>query len=270
MNNEKDKWTIITGACGGLGKAFCLALAKKGCNLFITGTNEQRTNDWANELAKKFPQIKVDYAVCNLSNEDHRKRVFEILKEKNIILNRLINNAGYIAEGGLLDFSDEQVLEIIKVNCEGTVDMTQKFIKAFGGGTEILSVSSLGAFYPMPYMSVYSATKRMIVNLMVALREEVKEQKIKVSTLCPGGIPTTEAMKQAIKSQGLGGKLSSASPEYIAEYALKKLSKNKAIIIPKMFNRFLKVAGKPLSEVMIAKAIGNRWKKANSKRKLAD
>ena len=103
---------------------------------------------------------------------------------------------------------------------------------------------------------------------MVALREEVKPKNIKVCTLCPGGIPTTKEMIDAIKAQVLGGKLSSQSPEYIAKYALKKLRKNKAIIIPGAFNRILHFLGKFAGETIIAKAVGKRWAKANTKRKV--
>lgn len=259
-------FTIITGACGGLGRAFCEELAKTAHNLFLTGTNYEKTQAWAQELKQKYPEIDVDFCVCDLSDPQSRRDVFKTLEEKQITAERLINNGGFIAEGALLDFDDEKVLKIIRVNCEGTVDMTQKFIKMFGSGTEILTVSSLGAFYPMPYMSIYSSTKRMLVNLMVALRSEVKDKNIKVCTLCPGGIPSNEEMKKAIAAQGISGKLSAQSPEYIARYALKKLAKNKAIIIPGAFNRMLKVLGKPFSEVWVSKMVGKRWQKANAKR----
>ncbi|MBQ7578924.1 MAG: SDR family NAD(P)-dependent oxidoreductase [Clostridia bacterium] len=270
MKNENKKldnrFTIITGACGGLGSAFCECVAQSGENLIITGTNSERLEAKKQELLGKFHDIKVFTFKMDLSVPEERVAFFEFLKENNLKPHRLINNAGFIAEGGLLDFSDDKVLKIIRVNCEGNVDLTQKFIKMMGDNIEILTVSSLGAFYPMPYMSVYSATKRMIECQMVALHEEVKPKNIKVSALCPGGIPTTKEMIDAIKAQGLGGKLSSQSPEYIAKYALKKLEKNKAVIIPGAFNRFLHFMGHFASETTIAKMVGKRWAKANKKR----
>jgi len=260
--------TIVTGACGGLGSAFCAELAKAGESLVITGTNEDRLKQKKEELENLNKNIKVFCFKMDLAEPEERVAFFDFLKKENLRPHRLINNAGFIAEGAMLEFSDEKVLKIIRVNCEGTIDLTQKFIKMFEDNIEILCVSSLGAFYPMPYMSVYSATKRMIECQMVALREEVKPKNIKVCTLCPGGIPTTKEMIDAIKAQGLGGKLSSQSPEYIAKYALKKLSKNKAIIIPGAFNRMLHFLGKFAGETMIAKAVGKRWAKANTKRKV--
>ena len=265
-NQGMDNFTIVTGACGGLGKAFCEELASGGNNLFITGTNLERTKNWADELKAKHPEIKVEFCVCDLAKETDRENVFKVIKEKNLKVSRLINNGGAIVEGALLCFDNAQVLNAIRVNCEGTVDLTYKFLSEFKSDVEVLTVASLGAFYPMPYMSLYSASKRMQVNLMLALREEVKGKNIKISTLCPGAIPTSDAMKKAIKSQGLGGKLSSAEPQKIAKYSLKKLEKNKAIIIPGAFNRMLKFFSCFVSERLVCKMVGKRWAKANKKR----
>ena len=264
----KKNVTIITGACGGLGKAFCREIARLGDDLVITGTNLERTKANAEELMREFEGITVKFFKLDLAQEEDRNQFFKWLQSEEIVANRLINNAGYIAEGALLDFDDETVKKVVRVNCEGTVDLTQKFIKMYGNDLEILTVSSLGAFYPMPYMSIYSSTKRMLEALMVALRYEVKDKNIKVSTLCPGGIPTTQAMKDAIKTQGLSGKLSAKSPEYIAKYAIKKLRKNKAIIIPGAFNKFLHFIGKLAGETFTAKTVGSRWVEANKKREV--
>ena len=268
IKENLGEFTIVTGACGGLGGAFCAKLAEKGENLVITGTNLERLNAKKEELEKAYPNISVKTFKMDLSESQDRVAFFEFLASENLKPHRLINNAGFIAEGAMLDFSDEKVLKIIRVNCEGNIDVIQKYLKMMGDNVEILAVSSLGAFYPMPYMSVYSATKRMLECQMVALREEIKPKNIKICTLCPGGIPTTKEMKDAIKAQGIGGKLSSQSPEYIAGYALKKLEKNKAIIIPGAFNRLLHFLGRFASETQTAKMVGKRWAKANKRRKV--
>ena len=155
-------YTVVTGACGGLGGAFCEKLASAGENLVITGTNIERLAAKKEELEKAYPNISIKTFKMDLSEPEERLAFFEFVNKENLKPHRLINNAGFIAEGAMLDFSDEKVLKIIRVNCEGTIDLTQKFIKNFKDNIEILSVSSLGAFYPMPYMSVYSSTKRMI------------------------------------------------------------------------------------------------------------
>lgn len=271
MKNNKTH-TLITGACGGLGQAFVRECAAQGRNLLLTGTNLEKTQCLAQSLEKAFPGIDIKFYVCDLSRASSRAGLLKFIKTEKLAVSTLINNAGFIAEGAFLEHSDAEILKIIRTNCEGTIDLTQKIIKLAKDGhpLEILTVSSLGGCYPMPQMAIYSATKRMLLSFMIALREEVKPQGIKISTVCPGGIPTTDAMKKAIKAQGLGGRLSSKSPEFVAKKALKGLNKNKAVIIPGFFNRLLKVAGKPISEVAIARGIGSRWRKSQKTRAKAD
>ena len=101
---------------------------------------------------------------------------------------------------------------------------------------------------------------------MTALAVELKNTNVTISVVCPSGIYTTEAMRKAIESQGLAGKLSSHEPEFIASYALKKASKKKLIVIPGRFNRFLKRVSSPFSEKFLAKVVGGRWEKSQKKR----
>lgn len=261
-------FTLITGATGGLGGAFAKQCASRGDNLVLTGSNPVKLEKIVGEIKSDFPSIKVVSKTCDLSSESQRKEFFEFLEKENVKINFLVNNAGYIAEGDFLSFSDEEVLKIIRVNCEGTVDFTQKVIKARDDRMplSIITISSMAGDYPMPHMSMYSATKAMLTNLMVALSEEFKGQNVFFTTVCPSGIPTTTAMKDAIKSQGFGGKVTACSPEKVAEIALKASKKHKVLIRPKCINAFLATMSRPLSEKCKAKIVGKRWKKSQAKR----
>lgn len=262
--------TLITGATGGLGGAFARAVASRGENLFLTGTNSEKLNKITAEIKQNFPQIAVFSGICDLSSEQQRKNLLNNIKDLGYNINYLINNAGVITEGAFLSEDDEKILKCIRVNVEGTIDMTQKVIKMRDESQEltVLTVSSLAYAYPMPYMNIYASTKRMLVSFMTALAVELKNTNIHISVICPGGMPTTKEMKEAIASQGIGGRLSSNSPEEVAEYALKRASKHKLISVPGSFNRFLKRISSPFSERFLAKVVGKRWKKSQKKRKL--
>lgn len=263
-----DFYTLITGASGVLGGAFARECSGLGHNLILTGANPQKLERIACEINNNFSGIKVLSKICDLSSQESRTEFFEFVKEKGVKINLLINNAGYIAEGDFLSFSDSEVLKIIKVNCEGTVDFTQKVIKMKDDrmSLSIITVSSMAGDYPMPHMSMYSATKAMLTNLMVSLNNELKGQGVNVTTICPSGIPTTQAMKDAINAQGFGGKVTACSPEKIAKIALKASKKHKVLVRPKAINKFLCVISRPFSENFKAKVVGRRWKKAQQKR----
>lgn len=263
-----EKYTLITGATGGLGGAFVQECLKRNHNLVLTGTKVKVLEALEKQIKENYPNIKVVCLACDLSSEEDRQSFFTYLKDNNIQINFLINNAGYIAEGEFLNHSDDEIMKIIKVNCEGTTDFTQKVIKARDKDEDlqILTVSSMAGDYPMPYMAIYSATKAMVTNLMMALAYELKNERVYITTVCPSGIPTTDAMKEAIKAQGVGGKMTMCSPEEVARLSMIALSKHKIVYYPKVINRFIKGISRLCSEKSLTKIVGKRWKKSQAKR----
>jgi len=261
-------FTLITGATGGLGNAFVFECAKRGDNLVLTGTNVSKLKSIEEKVRSEYPEIKVVSKTCDLSKEQERIDFFEFLKESNITINFLINNAGYIIEGEFLSHRDEEILKAIRVNVEGTIDITQKVIKARNDkdSLHIITIASMAGYYPMPYMAIYAATKSMLKNFMQAINYEMKDKSVFITTVCPSGIPTTDAMKEAIKSQGVAGKMTMCLPEKIAKISLKASKKHKTIIIPKGINRFINFISGLTSEKTLTKIVGKRWKKSQQKR----
>lgn len=260
--------TLITGATGGLGNAFTIECAKRGDTLVLTGTNSIKLDAILSRVKTEFPDVKVFARTCDLSSEEARKGFFEWLKEEKIEIDFLINNAGYITEGEFLLHSDEEILKVIRVNCEGTIDVTQKVIKMRNKDVplHILTVASLAGYYPMPYMNIYASTKAMLKNFMIALAYEMKKKNVFVTTICPSGIPTTQAMKDAIASQGAGGKMTMSTPEEVAKLGLKASKKHKVVVIPKSINRFIRFISMFVGDKALAKIVGKRWKKSQEKR----
>ena len=260
--------TLITGACGGLGRAFVEASTNNNENMILVGTNQQKLNSLKSEIEAKH-KLDILCFVCDQSKINQITELFENLKDKQI--SKAILNAGYIDEGSISQKSQNELLGVIQTNCEGTVAIAkQLFDKATQSNQklELLVTSSLSAYYPMPQMAIYAASKSFLLHYFLAAREEYKKNGIKITVLCPGGIPTTQAMKDAIAAQGFGGKLSSNTPEEVAKCGLRALSKNKPVAIPGCFNKFLKWAGTRPSKSFVAKQIGKRWQKSQQKRNI--
>ena len=261
-------YTLITGATGGLGNAFCDECAKRGQRLILTGTSTQKLEALNEDLKNKYQDLTIEYKACDLSDDKSRKEFFDYLEEKKLSVNCLINNAGYIIEGEHLSLKDEDVIKAIRVNCEGTIDVTQKIIKRRNKEEElrIITVSSLAGEYPMPYMAIYSATKSMLIKFMTALNYELKDKNVYITTICPSGIPTTDAMKEAIKAQGFKGEATMSPPDEIARMAIKASDKHKIIVVPKMINRLVKATSRICTYKTITKMVGRMWKKSQDKR----
>ena len=265
---DKIICTLVTGACGGLGRAFVKILAKNKENLILTGTSKQKLEELKKDFKEDFKDIFVKTIICDLSKREDREGLINDIKESGLIVNKLINNAGVIIEGDMLKFSNEEIEKAIIVNCVGTVELSKMIVemKDENQKLEILMVSSQAAFQPMPHMAVYGATKSFLTSMMTALKVEWKDKNIVVTSICPSGIPTNQEMKDSIKSMGLNGKLTSLSADKVAKCGLKALKKKKAIVIPGAINKIVYFFSKIFSPYFLAKTTGKIWKKSQSKR----
>ncbi len=99
----------------------------------------------------------------------------------------------------------------------------------------------------------------------MALRQELKNQNVKVLTLCPGGLPTTEEAIQGIAAQGFWGDVTTNRLESVAYYTIEKALKGKSLYIPGAVNRMLSLCGKLVPRTLVASIIYSRWTKAQKK-----
>ena len=267
--NFEKYYTLITGACGGLGRAFVSECARGKENLILIGTSEKKLESLMTEFSSKFNGIFVRTFVCDLSKPDEIKNLAEKLADEKLIVNRLINNAGVIMEGDFEKFSDDEIHRAIMVNCNGTVDLTKKLIQARNKSLrfEVLTVSSVAAYYPIPHMATYAATKSFLLSLMTALAVEYKKENVVFTTVCPGAMETSDAMKESIRSMGLGGKLSCVSTDKVARKSLRAIGRKKRIFVPGFFNKLLVLLSKLFSKNFLAKSSGKIYKKSQEKRK---
>ena len=257
---RKMAYTFISGATGGLGKAFAIECCKRGYNLFVTGRSEQKLVQLKKEL-NSVREVDVKYFACDIAVENERNKMIDYIDKENLTFDRILNVAGVDIQKPFIDYTEEKVLFQIRVNVEATISLTHDLLKRREDKCELLAISSMSGVSPMPYFALYSATKAMLTNFFTSLHYELKGEGVKVTVVLPGGIPTRPDIIEDIKNQGVWGKLSSLSPEKVAEKSLNKLYKNKIKYIPGFFNKFLnfimKIAPKKLTLSFIAK----RWKK---------
>ena len=102
--------------------------------------------------------------------------------------------------------------------------------------------------------------------MAVSLRRELRKENVFVTSVCPGSMATSDAMKRSIKSQGLGGRLSLQSTKKVARVGINKMLKNKAIWVPGFFNKVMILCSKIFPKTLIAAFVGNRWTKCEKKR----
>lgn len=265
--DKTKSYTLVTGATGGLGRAFVKELAKNGTNLILVATKEDRLEVYKKELLDEF-DIKIMTFKCDFSIKEDLEKLTQYIQDGGFTISTLVNNAGFICEGSNKAMSIENLQKCIMVNNIGTTTLTKAFLDKHDKAShlDIVTISSLGANYPMPFMAVYSATKSYLKNYMLALRQEYKWDNVNISTILPGAIATSDDMKKAVEAQGLKGKLSLVAPEKIARMSLNAVKKNKAIVIPGWFNKLTNLASKITPQSLQIKVAGKMWKKSQEKR----
>lgn len=266
--NEMKYCTLITGACGGLGRAYVKLLAKNRENLILVGTNEKKLASLVEEFQTEFEGLFIKTIVCDLSSKKSRDHLIDEINHSMLVVTKLINNAGAIVEGDISRFTNEAIEKTIEVNCVGTVELTKMLMeqrdktKKF----EVLTVSSQASFQPIPHMALYSATKSFLTSIMTALKVEWKDKNVVITTVCPSGMATTKEMQESIKSMGFNGKITTLPVEKVAKVSLKALKRGKAIVIPGFVNKLAYFLSKFCSPYFLAKTTGKIWKKSQAKR----
>jgi len=226
---------LITGASSGIGAAFAHALAKRQAKLVLVARSKDKLDSLAQQLQEQY-QIQVEVLVQDLITPGAANNVFEAVTQKNIAIDLLINNAGFGDYGCFSESSLQKQLEMIQLNISTLVELTYRFLPQMQqrGSGSIINVSSIAAFQPIPYMSVYAATKAFVLSFSEALWAENREKGVKVLAVCPGPTKTKffDVAGFAQLASASSDHQRSASPESVVKEALKALDGDSSTVVP--------------------------------------
>ena len=129
----------------------------------------------------------------------------------------------------------------MNVNIYSLVKLSHLFLKDMVDRREggIINISSLASFQPMPYFSVYAATKAFVTSFTIGLYEEYRKQNIRILGVCPGYTKTNFNKRAQMSSQPVAGYLMSS--QEVVDESLRAYKRGKFIIINGKINRFAKL-----------------------------
>mmetsp|Transcript_9187 Transcript_9187/g.13594 ORF Transcript_9187/g.13594 Transcript_9187/m.13594 type:complete len:318 (+) Transcript_9187:31-984(+) len=188
---NKNKWAMVTGVTGGIGKGFAEDIAKRGGNVVLVARNEQKLNQLANDLKKDYGvQTRIVVIDFNESPENLEKAYDNLKKSiSDISISVLINNVGvntYLPDK-YLDMKASDVNWMVHVNINSLLNVSRVVMERMVEQPDqkhlIVNLSSYTAKAPCPHMAVYSATKAFIAAFSSALRYEYPN--IDVRTITP-------------------------------------------------------------------------------------
>ena len=169
---------LITGACGGIGKATCELLISKGYNVYGL--------DFAESDIPGLHFIKAD-----LTQADSVSSAFDIISKQVDELDAIIHFAGIYKMNSLVEISEENFVKMFNVNVFGAYRVNKTFLPLLKKGAKILLTSSeLAPLDPLPFTGLYGITKTTIEKYAFSLRMELQLLDISVSILRPGAVKT--------------------------------------------------------------------------------
>lgn len=236
MEKLKNSYALVTGASSGLGRCFALELARRGMNTILVALPHSGLQDIVRESKKRGVQcIGIE---ADLSDALQLEKLCEHLNA-DYHIDVLINNAGCGGTRSFMDPGNDYWEHIIKLNVWATTMLTHRLLPNLMHANKayILNVSSMAAFTPIGYKTVYAASKSYILNFTRSLYEELRSEHIQVSVVTPGPMMTNEDVCKRIRQQGLFGRIGLLSPEKVARISLNKLFRHHSIILPGWTNK---------------------------------
>ncbi len=256
---QGPKNALITGASQGLGRAFADECAARGMNLFLIALPGSGLSQVAEAITSEW-DVTVDWLEIDLTGEDAVDRVLTALESSGFRTDLLVNNAGI---GSIGTFGDSALAgheSVISLNVMALVRLTHRLIPALKDrdAAWILNVASLGAFFPMISLPVYSATKSFVLTFSLALREELRKA-VTVGTLCPNTIRNDRATNDYVDKLPWICRAACLFPSRIARDGMDGLLRGRAIIVPGFINRFLRVLGPFVPRSLVTWVIRILW-----------
>ena len=183
---------LITGATGGLGKEIAKEFAKNGCNLFLTGRNNEKLSSLKNELENDVSEIKIDFEDADLSDADEIQKLIEKVKGAFSNIDILVNCAGVFPVKLLSDSTIDDFEKCFSVNVKAAFVLCKEFSqgmisKKWG---RIVNIASSSAYAGFKNTSIYCSSKHALLGLSRSLHSELKEYNVRTFCVSPGSIKT--------------------------------------------------------------------------------
>lgn len=247
------KTAIVTGASSGLGRELVRQLTEVFPEIECCWLIARRT-DRLEELAEAMPDVQVECLSLDLCDTMSFMVLQEKLAEEQPEVALLVNCAGcgYLGKIGEADTASQ--IRMIDLNLRALTAVTNITVPYMGPRSRILNVSSIAAFCPTPRMTVYSAGKAYVSAYTVGAAEELREQGITVTAVCPGPMETELLEVGRIKGNSrMFEHLPYCDQVRVAGGALRAARAGRTIYTPRLVYKTYRVLAKVLPVKLMVK-----------------
>lgn len=181
------KIALITGASSGMGREFAMRLEReeKFDEIWVVARRKDRLEELKTQLKTPLRPIALD-----LTKQESIEELKNLLETEKPEIAVLVNASGYGKFGAFSDFTLEEQLGMIDLNCKALVAVTYIALPYLKSGSKVYQIDSLSSFQPVPYIGVYGATKAFVLSFTRAINAELRHTGIKMMAVCPGWVKT--------------------------------------------------------------------------------
>lgn len=246
---------LITGASTGIGASFAEVLAHRGHDLILVARSQDKLDALASRLMGATGQ-RVTVIAADLGLPGSGAALAAEVLQLGLHVDLLVNNAGFGVAGAFVKQNAQRDAEMIALNCAAVVDLAHAFLPAMleRGSGGIINVASMAAFQPLPYMTIYAATKSFVLSFTEGLWAEVRDKGIQVTALCPGPVDTP-----FFEATGTPGLRKTVPPPLmmqtmpVVEAALASLAAGQPVCIPGLPNKAVSLLPRLVTRSFMAK-----------------
>ncbi len=227
---------LITGASAGIGREFARQLAPRAGALVLVARRNERILQLRDELTRTNPKVNVHARAADLREPGDIEALYSWLQSEKIEIDFLINNAGVGDHGPFASSDTARVDDMIRLNIGALTALTHRLVQPMIARRHgaVLNVSSSAGFLPIPDMAVYAATKAYVTSFSDAIRAELRDSGVSVTSLCPGPVQTE--FNDIAKRPGRAGMsapgFTHVSVEAEARAGLRAVEGNRPIVVP--------------------------------------
>jgi short-subunit dehydrogenase len=240
---------LITGASSGIGRALARAFAREDCRLILTARSRERLDAVAAEVAPAEATV-IQADLCQPASlavlaAEARRRYSAI--------DILVNNAGVGLYAPSYEAPPGRVRQLIELNLLAPLELTRQIIPAIPRGGTIVNISSIAGKVPLPWMTVYTASKYALNAYSDGLRMELAGAGIHVLCVCPGYVDTSfreNVLIGKIPEKVAGQRRFVITAEQCAEATLDGLRRGKRTVVTPRIGWLLVVLARLLPGVL--------------------
>lgn len=246
---------LITGGSQGIGLELARIFAANDFDLVLVARRQEQLDQAAQELRKLGAGVTV--IAKDLFDTANARALYDEVQARQINIDVLVNNAGQGLFGKFIETDLEEEMAIVQLNICSLVTLTKLFVKDMlqRGAGKILNVSSIAGKVPGPYQSVYHGTKAFVHSFTEAVRNELKDTGVTLTSLLPGATDTDFFHKADMESSKIAQDDKLADPAQVAKDGYEALMQGKDMVVSGMQNKLLVAMSNVLPDSLAAETM---------------